>query len=182
MDKTKQEQKIPEQKFEQKRRNDINLSFIVILFGALLIVLLFSFKDWAANKRKEYNNNPINQFDSNTLNSAGNQDSNLAQVNGDQASGVEVTAVYEKDKSRNQLFFKLYFNTHAADYSGYDFQSNIVIKDSQGKEYKALSVAKEGAGHHQSIEIIFPFPSSPFNLVVKNLAGVPERIFNWQIS
>lgn len=182
MNEAKQEQRKPEQKSEQKYKNGINILFIIILFGALLIVLFFSFKGWAANKQKEYSDNPINRSNPNTSNSAGNQDSSLTQINGDQASGIEVTAVYEKDKSQDQLFFKLYFNTHAADYSGYDFQSNIIIRDSQGKEYKALNISKEGVGHHQSIEITFPFLSSSFKLVVKNLAGVPERVFNWQIS
>lgn len=103
----------------------------------------------------------------------------LIQTDGDQSSGVEVTAVYEKEKSQTQTFFKLYFNTHTVDFSNYDFQENVVIRDSQGKEYKALNVAKEGAGHHQSVEIAFPLAASPFKLVIKNLAGVPAREFNW---
>ncbi len=103
----------------------------------------------------------------------------LTQIDGDQSSGVEVTAVYEKEKSQTQTFFKLYFNTHTVDFSGYDFQENVAIKDSQGKEHKAADIAEEGAGHHQSIEIAFPLAASPFKLVIKNLAGVPAREFNW---
>lgn len=155
------------------------LLLAVILFIALLIVLFFSFKSLMEDERKENSNNSINQIYPNDSNTAGNQDSNLTQINGDQASGVEVTAVYEKEKSQNQIFFKLYFNTHAADYSDYNFQQNIVIKDSQGKLYSALNIAKEGSGHHQSIEMAFPSASSPFKLVVKKLADVPERIFDW---
>lgn len=174
-----QNQKNAEQKSEQRHRSNKSLLFVVILFIISLAVLFFSLRDLIESKQKEYNDNPVDRVYPNNSNSAGSQNGSLTQINGDQSSGVEVTAVYEKEKSQNQIFFKLYFNTHAVDYSNYDLRSNIVIKDLQGKEYKVVDVVKEGSGHHQSFEITFSLISPPFKLVVKNLAGVLEREFSF---
>lgn len=147
---------------------------VASLFIALLIILFFSFKNWIKNKQEE--NNCVYPT---TLNDFKNGNKDFTQISGDPISGIEVTAVYEKEKSQNQIFFKLYFNTHAAEYSNYDFRENIAIKDSQGKVYKAVNIAKEGAEHHQSVEVAFPLAVSLFKLIAKNLAGVADRIFSW---
>lgn len=104
----------------------------------------------------------------------------LSQTNGDANTGIEVIVNYEKDKSQSSAVFRIGFSTHVIDYSDYNFNENIVLRDSQNKEYKAANIAKEGSGHHQAIEITFPLVSSPFKLVVKNLAGVPERDFDFK--
>jgi len=179
MGEIKQEREKVEQKPKQISGDNGSLLFVAVLFIILLIVLFFSLNNRIGGKLKKNNDNPAAQVYSNNSSGAGNQGDNLTQTNGDSSNGVEVTAVYEKDKSQKQIFFKLYFNTHVIDYSSYDFQENIVIKDSQGKVYNASNITKEGTGHHQSIEIIFLSLPFPFKLVVKNLAGVAVREFNW---
>jgi len=180
-----QDQKNPEQYIRQKSGNNRNLVYILIAIIAVIVIFFFvrdwrsgQYGKWLADERK-LSNNPVNRVYPNVSSGVENQGDNLTQTNGDQSSGAEVTAIYEKEKSQNQIFFKLYFNTHAVDYSNYDFQENVVIKDSQGKVYKAVNIAKEGAGHHQSVEMAFPLASSPFKLIVKNLADVAERTFSW---
>lgn len=161
---------------EQKSGNGKKIIFI------LTIVAIFTsifFRSWIKTGQENYNNNPINRSYSNITSDSGDQSGNLTQINGDAGNGVEVMAIYEKDKSQNQLFFRLSFSTHVIDYSDYNFQKDIIIKNSQGKEYKASSLMKEGSGHHQSVSIVFPAVSSPFILIVKNLAGVAEREFSF---
>lgn len=175
MEEIKQYQKNPEQNIEQKTGDGKNLIFglaIVVIF----IVAFLGAKNWLAGIAGD-GSNPANSAapaQTETNNSGAS-----TQVNGDPNTGVEITAVYEKEKSQNQTAFQLSFSTHVVDYSSYNFQENIVLRDDQNKEYKAVSVTKQGSGHHQSVEITFPLVSSPFKLIVKNLANVPERVFNF---
>lgn len=151
-----------------------NLIFVLALatiFITVFYAALYFFNPGGSNDQNSPANSAGGSF------SAG---SALTQTNGDPNTGVEVTATYEKEKSQNQTMFEISFSTHVADYSDYNFKENIVLKDGQTNEYKADNLVKEGSGHHQSIEISFPSVSSPFKLLVKNLAGVPERIFNWK--
>jgi hypothetical protein len=167
-----------EQNAEQPKRKsaeDKNL-----IFGLAIIIIFIAVFLGARNWLTEISNDDLNptnntaSFQPKTNNSGA-----PTQVNGDPNTGVEISVNYEKEKSQNQSVFQLAFNTHTIDYSSYNFQENIVLKDIQNKEYKAVSVVKRGEGHHQSIEIIFPLVSSPFKLILKNLAGAPERMFNF---
>jgi len=60
-----------------------------------------------------------------------------------------------------------------------DFKKNSYLRDSSGKTYQPLSYEGEG-GHHASGILRFPkIESKSFELVIKNVAGVNERIFKW---
>ncbi|MCZ7399188.1 MAG: hypothetical protein O8C62_05815 [Candidatus Methanoperedens sp.] len=60
-----------------------------------------------------------------------------------------------------------------------DFKKNSYLRDSSGKTYQPLSYEGEG-GHHASGTLRFPkIESKRFELVIKDVAGVKERIFKW---
>lgn len=150
-------------------------NLIFIFASAAIFISVFYVALYFLNPAKPDNqNSPVN-----SAGNFSNAENGLTQTSGDPNTGVEITANYEKEKSQNKTIFKISFSTHVADYSDYNFRENIVLRDGQNKEYKTDNFVKEGSGHHQSIEISFPPVSSPFKLVVKNLAEVPERIFNW---
>jgi hypothetical protein len=60
-----------------------------------------------------------------------------------------------------------------------NFKENSYLKDSNGKIYKPLSY--EGTtGHHASGTLKFPkIEGKRFKLVIQNVAGVQERVFEW---
>ncbi|MDD5472631.1 MAG: hypothetical protein PHU34_00625 [Candidatus Methanoperedens sp.] len=60
-----------------------------------------------------------------------------------------------------------------------DFKNNSYLRDSSGKIYQPLSYEGEG-GHHASGTLRFPkIESKRFELVIKDIAGVNERVFKW---
>lgn len=60
-----------------------------------------------------------------------------------------------------------------------DFKKNSYLKDPEGKIYQPLSYEGEG-GHHASGILRFPkIEGKRFELVVRDVAGVNERVFKW---
>ncbi len=91
-------------------------------------------------------------------------------------AGVQITATYLPDIS-DATAFEIKVTAHK-DYND-DFVNNSYLRDSGGKTYKPLSY--EGAGgHHASGILRFPtIESKGFELVIKDVAGVNERVFKW---
>jgi hypothetical protein len=81
--------------------------------------------------------------------------------------------------------FKVRLNTHSVDL-GYDMVRVSMLQDSQGREYKAIRWnGSPPGGHHRSGTLEFPeLKGSPksVKLVIKGIAGVPERMFEWMIE
>lgn len=82
------------------------------------------------------------------------------------------------------VVFDISMNTHSVDLSD-DMTKITLLRDDTGKEYKPT--AWEGAdsgGHHRSGTLKFPAltgkPKS-VELVIKGLAKVPERDFEWDL-
>jgi len=91
-------------------------------------------------------------------------------------AGVQITATYLPDIT-DATAFEIKVTAHM-NYND-DFKNNSYLRDSSGKTYEALSY--EGAGgHHASGTLRFPkIESKSFELVIKDVAGVNERVFKW---
>jgi hypothetical protein len=80
--------------------------------------------------------------------------------------------------------FKVRLNTHSGDLSS-DMVKVCILQDSQGKEYKAIRWnGSPPGGHHRSGTLEFPeLKGSPksVKLIIKGVAGVPVRTFEWTI-
>lgn len=80
--------------------------------------------------------------------------------------------------------FEIAMNTHSVDLSA-DMLKSVLLRDDAGKEYAPIKWdGPDGGGHHRSGRI--EFPALPGNvrsvtLIVKNIAGVPERDFKWDV-
>ncbi|MCX9025127.1 MAG: hypothetical protein OIN85_03410 [Candidatus Methanoperedens sp.] len=60
-----------------------------------------------------------------------------------------------------------------------DFKNNSYLRDSGGKTFQPLSYVGSG-GHHASGTLRFPkTESKSFELVIRDVAGVNERVFKW---
>ena len=90
--------------------------------------------------------------------------------------GIKISVTYLPDIT-DATAFEIAVTAHK-DYND-DFKNNSYLRDSSGKTYQPLSY--EGAGgHHASGTLRFPkIESKRFELVIKDVAGVNERVFKW---
>ena len=91
-------------------------------------------------------------------------------------AGIQIIATYLPDIT-DATAFEIMVTAHK-DYND-DFRNNSYLRDSSGKTYQPLSYEGEG-GHHASGTLRFPkIESKRFELVIKDVAGVNERVFKW---
>ncbi len=89
---------------------------------------------------------------------------------------VKISVTYLPDIT-DATAFEIKVTAHK-DYDD-DFKKNSYLRDSSGKTYQPLSYEGEG-GHHASGTLRFPkIESKRFELVIKDIAGVEERVFKW---
>jgi hypothetical protein len=102
-----------------------------------------------------------------------------------EAASVTVKVTPLALKQGEPPVFGIAMDTHSVDLAG-DMLKTVVLRDDSGKEY--APTAWDGAGpggHHREGKIKFgPLTTNPksLTLVVKNLAGVPERAFKWEVA
>lgn len=91
-------------------------------------------------------------------------------------AGIKITATYLSDIT-DATAFEIKVTAHT-DYDD-DFKNNSYLRDSGGKIYQPISFEGE-TGHHASGTLRFPkIESKRFELVIKDVAGVKERVFKW---
>ncbi len=91
-------------------------------------------------------------------------------------AGVQISLTYLPDIT-DATAFELKVTAHK-DYND-DFRNNAYLRDSVGKTYQALSY-EGGGGHHADGILKFPkIESKRFEVVIKDVAGVNERVFKW---
>lgn len=108
----------------------------------------------------------------------------------DDKGSVEVVVVYLNPlgkRNDNQQSFEIILDTHSDDLSRYKLVELSTLKIEGGSEIKASAWEKPGGGgHHVSGTIIFDVPTfssaNYIELVVKNVGGVEERVFRWDLS
>ncbi len=85
-------------------------------------------------------------------------------------------------KPGNPLEFDIAMNTHSVDLSN-DMLKAVVLRDDTGKEYTPTAWdGPTGGGHHRGGKIKFgelATGAKSVTLIVKGIAGVPERTFKW---
>ncbi len=105
------------------------------------------------------------------------------QSNDEQAVIVEVTPL-NLAEGGTTLEFEVAFNTHSVEL-GFDPATLSILRDGQGQEYSATAWKGDPAGgHHRSGTLQFELPTVPTDsveVVIRNIAGVPERVFQWKL-
>ena len=105
-----------------------------------------------------------------------NPPTDLLEPRENSEAGIQIIATYLPDIT-NATAFEIMVTAHK-DYND-DFRNNSYLRDSSGKTYQPLSYEGEG-GHHASGTLRFPkIESKRFELVIKDVAGVNERVFKW---
>jgi len=107
-----------------------------------------------------------------------------AQSNNEKAVEVDITPL-NLDTGETTLEFEVAFNTHSVDLS-FDPAAISILRDGTGREYPAVAWEGSGpGGHHRSGVLHFQMPeaaSDSVELVIQGVAGVPERVFHWDLT
>jgi hypothetical protein len=86
--------------------------------------------------------------------------------------------------------FEIVMDTHAVDLDGYDLKQLVTLRVDSGREVQPASWDAPKGGHHRSGRLTFPVTTADgapligpgarsIELVIRDVAGVPERIFRW---
>lgn len=78
------------------------------------------------------------------------------------------------------LKVKVALDTHSVGLDEIAFDKAVVVRTPGGSEVAARAVESvSGSGHHRSAIVVFPARAGAFEVVVRGVGGVPERVFGW---
>ena len=99
--------------------------------------------------------------------------------------GVTVAVTFLKERS-DAPSFRVVLDTHSVNLDGYRFEEIVRLRDGKGSELAPTAVeGAEGSGHHREATVRFAWPDPKpkiVEMVVKGVAGVPEREFRWSVE
>jgi len=101
------------------------------------------------------------------------------------SGGVTLKATYNAPQPQNQLRFELVLDAQTVNLDRYHLKKIALLRDASGKTHQPLKVEANGSEHHRSAEIYFARPAGgaqEVELVIKELAGVKERVLRFWIS
>jgi len=99
--------------------------------------------------------------------------------------GVTVKVTPLDSKTNGDLRFQVVLDTHSVNLDAYDFKTIAVLRDDSAKSYSPTAVENKGSGHHREAVLSFPKPSPEtkrVELLIKDVAGVKERTFQWELQ
>jgi len=99
--------------------------------------------------------------------------------------GVTVKVTYLNPKSGDAPRFSAVLDTHSVNLDGYELKNITFLRDETGKIYPPTAVENKGSGHHREVVLTFPKvspESKRMDVVIKNVAGVKERTFRWDLQ
>jgi hypothetical protein len=97
------------------------------------------------------------------------------------SEGGQVTVNVTRQDAQDGLSFTVVMDTHAVDLDGYDLAALAVLRTADGQELRPRTWDAPKGGHHREGTLTFPATnaSGPIELVIREIGGVPERIFQW---
>lgn len=99
--------------------------------------------------------------------------------------GVTVKVTYLNAESKEDARFQVVLDTHSVNLDAFDLKTLSLLRDEAGKTYEPTRVENKGSGHHREIALSFPRPAPEIKrleLVIKDIAGVKERTFRWDMQ
>ena len=98
---------------------------------------------------------------------------------------VAVRVTYLNPQGTADARFDIALEAHSVNLNAYDLSVLSSLRDEGGKKYHPTRVEIKASGHHRQITLVFPKPSAEaqkLELVIKELAGVKERSFRWELD
>ncbi len=82
------------------------------------------------------------------------------------------------------LTARVVLDTHSVGLDGVEFEQAVVMRTTDDREITPRVENVTGSGHHRQAVLHFPAPAAggPVRLVVKNVGGVAERTFVWDLA
>jgi hypothetical protein len=99
--------------------------------------------------------------------------------------GVTAKITYLNPKSSDEPRFQVVLDTHSVALDSYDLKAISLLRDDTGKTYLPNAVENKGSGHHREVILTFPKVSPEakrLEIVIKDVAGVKERTFRWNLE
>ncbi len=90
-------------------------------------------------------------------------------------------------KLGDNMVFSVSLNTHSGDLNSLKMDRLATLRDDTGRKVSAVGWEEDAgsSGHHRSGVLFFPqldtSQSRYMELVLTNIAGVPERVFRWDL-
>src|SRR3990172_5675246 len=99
---------------------------------------------------------------------------------------VEVLPVRLPSSGQGSTVFQVALNTHSVDLDAYDLKNGVRLRDDRGNELAPGTVDVPLGGHHREGTVTFEGPALAsakyVELMVRGLAGVPERSLRWEVA
>ena len=103
----------------------------------------------------------------------------------EQASVTVVVTPIDLSSQSKEWKFIILMDTHSVELDQ-DMVKTAVLVDNNGKEYKPLRwEGAEAGGHHREGVLIFnqiPLTPQSVELKIRDIGGVPERSFKWDLK
>ena len=108
------------------------------------------------------------------------------------SEGGQVTVAVTWQGRQGGPVFKVALDTHSVDLDAIDLSQAALLRNDQGLEIRPTSWDAPKGGHHRSGTLSFPEvapdgapvldeSTRTFELLIRNVAGVPERRFEWAL-
>ena len=99
--------------------------------------------------------------------------------------GVTAKVTFLNPQGAAEPRFQIVLDTHSVNLDAYELKTIVILRDDIGKSYGQTAVENKGGGHHRETFVYFPKPSpgaKRIELVIKDIAGVKERTFVWNLD
>jgi hypothetical protein len=123
-----------------------------------------------------------------TTNTAQSATGTMTQVN----EGGQITIKATWQGKQAGPVFALEMETHAVDLDGYNLRELAVLRTHPGMSIQPSGWDAPAGGHHRSGTLSFPSTTASggpvigpmtrsIELVIRDVGGIPERIFTWRL-
>ena len=77
---------------------------------------------------------------------------------------------------------KVVLDTHSVGLDGIAFDQAVAVRAADGRDVAPTAIEDaSGSGHHRQAVLVFPPQAGPLRVVVKNVGGVAQRSFVWNL-
>ena len=115
------------------------------------------------------------------------------QVQTSSGGNVTIDVSWDGASDSGTLTFEVAMNTHSVGLDGYDLSKLAILRNDRGQEVKPERWDAPPGGHHRRGVLTFPAVDSSgkpvvddgvksLELMIKDVAGVSERVLKWEVS
>ena len=94
-------------------------------------------------------------------------------------------ALLAPPKPGSPVTARVVLDTHSVSLDEVAFERAVALRKSDGSDEAPTAVERAtGTGHHREAVVVFSLPEaiSEVRIVVKDVGGVPERVFAWPVT